>query len=1112
MGKLTRRRVEDVVRQYGTWGRGNSKIPAAELSKIVAELEGLGFRKSHIQEAAQICHDKEEITEWLLIHVPEDDLPPWSLPENYVAGVSLASGNLKREGAVKRLASGGFPPELCEAEYDTFSGDERRAAQSLQDTLMQEDNYLHGMSTSQNQSISDTDAWNEEQATLASIYAEKYEKMNADSCKVNLEVIGIKQKVVLQVARPCLGIYPQVPPIMAIHSQLPAYIRLSIHRQALLHASHELVGEQMIFNLVDWLENEIAKIIANPGRLTDVATVSSVSGSHETRVKTDQVNKRRARHPQPITWKRGTPGSMRMIADLQARSQTPAQQKMMNTRSSLPAWQLRDAVVSAVQQHQVVIISGETGSGKSTQSVQFILDAMIEDQLGDVANIICTQPRRISALGLADRVSDERCGRVGQEVGYAIRGESKHIAGVTKITFCTTGVLLRRLQTSGGSAEDVVRSLADVSHVFIDEVHERSLDTDFLLALLRDVIKRRKDLKVILMSATLDADVFERYFGQASSVGRVEIQGRTHPVTDYYVDDVVRMIGGQAGAHNGYDDADDDTQEVAASLRALGMGINYQLIADLVRQIDRELGDQPGGILIFLPGALEINRTLDALRDLPNIYGLPLNASLTSQEQKRVFPPAPRGMRKVIASTNVAETSITIEDIVAVIDTGRVKETRFDPQNNMVKLEDCWASRAACKQRRGRAGRVRAGKCYKLYTRRLEEVTMQERPEPEIRRTPLEQLCLAVVGMGLKDIPLFLSNTLTPPETLAVEGALTTLRRVGALEAGELTALGRHMAMIPADLKLSKLMVLGALFGHLEACVTIAAILTVKSPFVSPQTKREEAKAARLAFLQPHQTAQGDVIADLLAYDAWSLQRSNHANYRDLRTFCDENFLSSQTLNDISTTRSQLLTSLKDVGFLPPSYHSSNSSPHDPTETYSFPLLQSLLLSALHPQTLRIALPSQKYAATSTGTLALDPESRAIRYFSADPGSERVFLHPSSTLFSAQSFANNAAFLSYWTRVQTSKVFAREATPAGAYGMLLFGGPVELVPGMGLLVDGAWRLRGWSRIGTLTGRLRKILDQVLLGWIERPGVAGGERERVVTGVVRKLVEMGGMDR
>jgi ATP-dependent RNA helicase DHX57 len=291
---------------------------------------------------------------------------------------------------------------------------------------------------------------------------------------------------------------------------------------------------------------------------------------------------------------------------------------------------------------------------------------MIERSLGEAANIICTQPRRISALGLADRVADERCSSVGEEIGYAIRGESKQKPGTTKITFVTTGVLLRRLQTSGGSSEDIIAALADVSHVVVDEVHERSLDTDFLLVLLRDVLRKRNDLKVVLMSATLDANVFEAYFKDVGPVGRVEIEGRTHPVHDLYLDDIVQATGFRSD-DSGIDTPDSsmdnfrtqNQKSPAGNLLSLGFGINYELIAETVRYIDHQLGTKDGGILIFLPGTMEIERTLQALRKLPNLYALPLHASLLPVEQKRVFPPPPSGRRKVIAATNVAETSIT---------------------------------------------------------------------------------------------------------------------------------------------------------------------------------------------------------------------------------------------------------------------------------------------------------------------------------------------------------------------------------------------------------------------------------------------------------------------
>ncbi|KAK3105526.1 putative ATP-dependent RNA helicase ucp12, partial [Teratosphaeriaceae sp. CCFEE 6253] len=296
----------------------------------------------------------------------------------------------------------------------------------------------------------------------------------------------------------------------------------------------------------------------------------------------------------------------------------------------------------------VTIISGETGSGKSTQSVQFVLDDLIKQGYGEQANIICTQPRRISAIGLADRVAEERCGRVGDEVGYTIRGESKQKVGITKITFVTTGVLLRRLQTSGGSAQDVVDSLGDVSHIVLDEVHERSLDTDFLLVLIRDVLKMRKDLKLILMSATLDANVFEQYFSGVCSVGKVEIEGRTHPVTDIHRTELLQIMGyasqpdgDEAGSEVASDWEDDfgfggrpkptrkeKPRKQYNQVGHDGHNIDYDFIADTVQYIDQELGSEDGGILIFLPGLMEIDQTLRRLRDVSNLYALPLHAGL----------------------------------------------------------------------------------------------------------------------------------------------------------------------------------------------------------------------------------------------------------------------------------------------------------------------------------------------------------------------------------------------------------------------------------------------------------------------------------------------------
>ncbi|KAB2573182.1 Helicase [Lasiodiplodia theobromae] len=1112
MGKRIRAEIERLIRRDAVWNPHSVKISPAERSVLIDEVVKLGFRKSHVEEAAEVCKDREEILEWLLIHVPEDDLPPWSLPEGYTAGISMASGNLKREAAVKRLAATGYAVELCEEALDTFDGDEAKAAGLLQARLLGDDELAEQLSgaTIADESGWDEDVWAEEQIILASIYDEKYSTAGPDQCQIRLEIAdGTKTEFLLNARRPA-GLYPNILPIISINAKIPAYIRLSIIRQALSHAKENFLGEQMIFNIVDWLEHEIPSIIDNPGRLTDVSSAISAAdtGVHAEAIKQKE---KRQRRPKPVNLRPGSQASQRALEQWQAKQTSPEQQRMLRARQNLPAWKLQQDIVDAVKKYQVVIISGETGSGKSTQSVQFILDDMIQRQLGEAVNIVCTQPRRISALGLADRVADERCTAVGDEVGYSIRGESRQKPGVTKLTFMTTGVLLRRLQTSGGRPEDVVASLADITHVVVDEVHERSLDTDFLLVLLRDVLKKRKDLRVILMSATLDADVFASFFKPAvGQVGMVEIAGRTHPVTDYYVDDVIRMSG--FNGHTADEDwEDEETQKsIGGTLRSIGMRINYDLIAQTVQYIDMELGSQDGAILIFLPGTMEIDRTIQALRSMPNLHALPLHASLLPAEQRRVFPPPPKGKRKVIASTNVAETSITIEDVVAVIDTGRVKETSFDPANNMVKLAETWASRAACKQRRGRAGRVRAGTCYKLYTRNVEKDKMMERPDPEIRRVPLEQLCLSVKAMGVKDVAGFLAGALTPPDSVAVEGALELLGRMGAIDGDEMTALGRHLAVVPADLRCAKLMVYGATFGCLEPCLVIASILTVRSPFVSPQAKREESKAARSAFGK----GQGDLIADLRAYEHWAGLKEKGISPRDLRAWCEQNFLSTQTLNDITSTRRQYLSSLQETGFIPLRYSSYSDSAaqvvaslnrHSANDS----LIRALVAGSFNPQLARIDFPDKKFAASVSGAVELDPEAKTIKYFNQENG--RVFVHPSSTLFDAQGFPGGAAFMSYFTKMATSKVFIRDLTPFNAYSLLLFSGPITLdTMGRGVVVDGWLRLRGWARIGVLVSRLRMMLDDALASKIDDPttDLAGSD----VVGIVRKLVELDGLDR
>jgi HrpA-like RNA helicase len=1086
LGQDARTRIESLIRTRSVWNRSALSMSERDKASLQTDLAKSGFQHSHIKEALDCCGSREEVLEWLLIHVPEDCLPAWSFPPGYSAGVTLVTSDLATDAKVKRLALGGYATQLCLQALRDNDGDEALAAEALQSQL------VPPKETTSLGVTSDAHVWDEEMSALESILDDRFKASGPDQCSIRPDPTSAIPAT-YYFRRPVSG-YPHVPPMIAIEApNLPSYVRLSAVKKAITYAQDSLLGDSMVFNILEWLESSMPDIIQNPGKLSDLEIVSGSIRKELPLTKTDgQMLPIRSRTAERINLKDSRSNQV-MFDSWKARQSSDSQRKMNAARQELPAWSKQDEIVRVVNDAQVTLVTGETGSGKSTQAIQFILDDAIQNMRGSSANLICTQPRRVAALSLSERVSAERCSNEGDEVGYIIRGDSK-TSSRTKITFQTTGVLLRRLQSSSS----IKAALAGVSHVFIDEVHERSLDTDFLLALLRDALPMLPRLKVVLMSATLNADTFANYFG-GDRVGRVHIEGRTYPVEDFYLDDVLRLTG--SGNNRDFDT--DGEQAIGKAIQGLGIGLNYELIASLVHRIDQELSTLRGGILIFMPGTMEIDRCRKSLADMANIHVLPLHASLTPAEQRLVFKQPPAGRRKVVVATNVAETSITIEDIVAVIDSGKVKETNYDPISNIVRLEEVWASLSACKQRRGRAGRVQAGKCYKLFTKNV-EANMAAAAAPEIHRTPLEQLCLSVKATGSdRKVEEFLARTISPPDSRAVATAMKTLQRMGALENDRLTGLGTYLSMIPADLRCAKLLVYGVLFDCVETCLTMAAVLATKSPFVSRRDKRDEAKDARMSF----PTSEGDLVLDSAAFDQWK-ELSATSRYRDVQNWCSSKFLSQQTLRDIDSTRRQLLDSLIEAGLLPPSYH--NSSSESNRHKGNNMLLRALIAGALNPQIARIQMPDKKYIASMSGAKELDPEAKTIKYFNEENG--RVFVHPSSVLFDAQSFSGNASFVSYFTKMETSKTFIRDLTPLNAYALLLFGGPIEVdTSGQGVIVDGWLRLKGWARIGVLASRLRALLDDELRRRIDSRGTVVADDTGLFE-IVRHLVEFNGQDR
>ena len=639
-----------------------------------------------------------------------------------------------------------------------------------------------------------------------------------------------------------------------------------------------------------------------------------------------------------------TAESERMRAALEARvgdAADPALRKLMAQRRRLPAWAKTEELLAAVANHQVTIVAGETGCGKTTQLPQFILDDAIARGEGARTNLICTQPRRISATSVASRVAQERGEAIGKTVGYKIRLEAV-TSSSTRILFVTTGVLLRRL------AEDPL--LAGVSHVVVDEVHERSLDSDFLLVLLRDVLPHRPSLRVVLMSATLNASAFGAYFKGAAVA---QIPGFTFPVQEHYLEDILQVTsyvpsgeylkrgggGGSGGASSsgraaGEFHAPDAAAEqkfmtelaqrgyldgVRHALRAMDQSvINYDLAAKLIEHVCVSM--DPGAILVFMPGLAEISKLHDMCASNPTIrdatggakYLIGLHSSLSTSEQKVIFEHPPNGTRKVVIATNIAETSITIDDVVYVIDSGKCKENGYDPNTRMQLLLERWVSRASAKQRRGRAGRVAAGRCFRLYTRLYHDAGFAEHTLPEIKRVPLEGLCLQIQLQKMAGgIAGFLGKALEPPEGDSVASAIKTLKQIGALNEKEnLTALGQHLATLPVDVRVGKMLLYGAVLGCLSPVLTIAAVLGGRAPFVAPLEKRDEADAAKRMFAED----QSDHLTCLNAYTAW-VDAKSLGKATEMQ-FTRENFLSFRTLEGIADLRNQFAQLLQEAGFL----------------------------------------------------------------------------------------------------------------------------------------------------------------------------------------------------
>nr|XP_016437470.1 PREDICTED: DExH-box ATP-dependent RNA helicase DExH5, mitochondrial-like isoform X2 [Nicotiana tabacum] len=721
---------------------------------------------------------------------------------------------------------------------------------------------------------------------------------------------------------------------------------------------------------------------------------------------------------------------------------------------------------------QVVIISGETGCGKTTQIPQFILESEIESAHGAMCSIICTQPRRISAMTVSERIAAERGELLGETVGYKVRLEG--VKGRdTHLLFCTTGILLRRLL--------IDRNLKGITHVIVDEIHERGINEDFLLIVLKDLLPRRPELRLILMSATLDAKLFSSYFGGAPLV---HIPGFTYPVRTHFLENILEMSGYRLTPDNQIDDYGQErtwkmnkqaprkrksqiASAVEDALRAADFKefspvtqeslscwnpdcIGFNLIEHILCHICEN--ERPGAVLVFMTGWDDINSLKDKLQCHPilgntsRVLLLACHGSMASTEQRLIFDKPEDGVRKIVLATNIAETSITIDDVVYVIDCGKAKETSYDALNNTPCLLPTWISKVSARQRRGRAGRVHPGECYHLYPRCVYDA-FADYQLPEILRTPLQSLCLQIKSLKLGSISEFLSRALQSPELLAVQKAIEYLKIIGALDESEnLTVLGRYLTMLPMEPKLGKMLILGATLNCLEPILTIVAGLSVRDPFLTPLDKKDLADAAKAHFSRDY----SDHLALVRAYEGWKDSERDLAGYE----YCWKNFLSAQSMKAIDSLRREFYSLLKDTGLV-----DSNNTIYN-SWSYDEHLLRAIICYGLYP-----------------GICSVLHNEKSFSLKTMEDG--QVLLHSNS--INARDSRIPYPWLIFNEKIKVNSVFLRDSTAISDSVLLLFGGTISKGE-----VDGHLKMLGGyldfymsPTIAEMYRSLRRELDELI---------------------------------
>ena len=652
----------------------------------------------------------------------------------------------------------------------------------------------------------------------------------------------------------------------------------------------------------------------------------------------------------------------RVLAALEKTAQWAQQvPESLQCDDNLPICGRRKEIIELIQQHQVVVIAGETGSGKTTQIPKLCLEA----GQGRRGMIGCTQPRRLAARSVAQRIADELDTPLGDKVGYQVRFHAQ-VGASPLIKVMTDGILLAEIQND--------RYLSRYDTIIIDEAHERSLNIDFLLGYLKQLLPKRPDLKVIITSATIDTEAFSRHFENAPVI---EVSGRTYPVEIRYRP--LEAVSDDAG----------NTFEPT---------VNEGIVAAL-DELEKE--DPFGDVLVFLVGERDIKEAAEAIRKhgLKNTEVLGLYARQSLAEQQKIFQPNPH-KRRVILATNVAETSLTVPGIKFVIDTGLVRISRYSPNLKVMRLPIEKISQASANQRAGRCGRVSSGICIRLYS----EEDFQARPrftDPEIKRTSLAAVILRMKQLGLGDIERF--PFIEPPASKQINDGLKALHELNALTPkGRLTEVGRQLARLPVDPHFARMILEAQKNEILAETLIVVSALSIQDPRELNEQTLSAAKRAHAKWQDP----RSDLLFFIHLWHFYEYQK-RHLSQNKLRKLCRTNYLSWLRMREWHDLFMQLKQSLKQMGIVVPEPH--------PLEACDAPDTPEMRLSEIHAVNLHRALLSGLL-----GSIAMRDEQHTY----LGTRNTRLYIHPSSVLFKQKP-----KWIVSAERVETTKLWARNNAP-----------------------------------------------------------------------------------